>query len=323
MREQKLILLFGMPRSGTTWIGKIFDSHGDTFYLHEPDSVRPVANLPLVVGQKQTDLIKTPVKNWLAVNDEKVTASRPFFPKTYLNFWQYQLFLVSAYLSKISHRLNLPFFRKPIRVQSTPPVIVWKSIESLARIGGIQQASNAFSIQILRHPCGHIASTLRGEKQHKFDSSTPIFEDWDLFDKLLQQTGEQRFTLNNIKQMQPEERLAVRWGLLNDAALAQAKDGQSDVLVYEDVCREPKQTVQRLFASLGLSYTTATDDFISGSTEKEDEAYYATNKSPLVAAYKWQKELSLEQQQRIQRIVSQFDSYEYYRDDFNVQAEAG
>lgn len=29
------ILLFGLPRSGTTWLGKLFDSHPDTLYRHE------------------------------------------------------------------------------------------------------------------------------------------------------------------------------------------------------------------------------------------------------------------------------------------------
>ena len=225
-------------------------------------------------------------------------------------------------MSKVTHRLKLPLFKKPVRIQSTPPVIVWKSIESLARIGGIQASHDAFAVQILRHPCGHIASTLRGEKQHKFDSSTPIFEDWDLFDKLLKQTNEQRFTLADIQKMQPEERLAVRYGLLNDAALSQMDTTQSMVLVYEDVCRSPKQAVQSLFNSLKLSYTPATDEFISGSTEKDDDAYYATNKSPLVAAYKWRKELSAEQQLRIHNIVRQFEVYQYYRDDFDINAEA-
>jgi Sulfotransferase family len=35
-----LILVLGAPRSGTTWLGKIFDSHPDVLYRHEPESPR-------------------------------------------------------------------------------------------------------------------------------------------------------------------------------------------------------------------------------------------------------------------------------------------
>ena len=31
-------LLFGMPRPGTPWLGKVFDSQPATLYRHEPDS---------------------------------------------------------------------------------------------------------------------------------------------------------------------------------------------------------------------------------------------------------------------------------------------
>ena len=34
-----LIFLCGMARSGTSWLGKILDSHPDTLYRHEPDIV--------------------------------------------------------------------------------------------------------------------------------------------------------------------------------------------------------------------------------------------------------------------------------------------
>ena len=46
--NQPLILLFGQPRSGTTWIGKIFDSHPDTLYRHEPDSGSALKSIPLI-----------------------------------------------------------------------------------------------------------------------------------------------------------------------------------------------------------------------------------------------------------------------------------
>ena len=36
-----LILVVGAPRSGTTWLAKIIDSHPDVLYRHEPDETLP------------------------------------------------------------------------------------------------------------------------------------------------------------------------------------------------------------------------------------------------------------------------------------------
>ncbi len=54
MKEQpmgnKLLLLFRMSRSGTTWLGKILDSHPDVLYIHEPDSEIKIKSVPLFAG---------------------------------------------------------------------------------------------------------------------------------------------------------------------------------------------------------------------------------------------------------------------------------
>ena len=42
------IVILGAPRSGTTWLAKIFDSHPQVTYLHEPDTVIRHASLPRV-----------------------------------------------------------------------------------------------------------------------------------------------------------------------------------------------------------------------------------------------------------------------------------
>lgn len=317
MTNRNVVLLFGLPRSGTTWIGKLFDSHKDTYYLHEPDSAEPDFTMPLLTSADYSKKhIDSNIHRWLQPTNEKVIASRPFFRKSYMNSLQWNLFLLSAYTCKITTRFRLPFFKKPIRLQSTAPLTVWKSIESLGRLHAIQKSTNAFSIQILRHPCGQIASTLRGEKKHQFDGSIPTCEDWDLFEKLLKQSAESRFLLEDIKAMRPEERLALRWGIVNDFALKQSNGENSFVLVYEDLCRHPKVKLEQLFDMVGLTFSKETQEFLKKSISGEDESYYATKKTPLVAAYKWRSELTKEQQIRIAAIVSQFKSGQYYSDDF-------
>lgn len=318
MEKSKLILLFGMPRSGTTWIGKLFDSHIDTNYLHEPDSVEPNYQVPLLLDddEHQTKALLANVDKWMISNAEKVIASRPFFKKSFINPLQFSLFLCSAYLGKVCGRLKLPFFKHPIRWTAVPPVTVWKSIESLGRMSQIQRAKNAFAIQILRHPCGQISSTLRGEELHLFDGGVPIYQDWDLFEKLLKQANETRFSLDDIKEMPIESRLALRWGIINDFALTRIDEQNSITLVYEELCRAPLETTKALFEQVGLAFQQETENFIKSSTESNDGAYYATNKSPLVAAYKWRDKLTSIQIDNIKAMVANFASGKYYLDDF-------
>ncbi|MCW8833519.1 MAG: sulfotransferase [Colwellia sp.] len=316
--KPKLVLLFGLPRSGTTWIGKLFDSNKHTNYLHEPDSVEPDFNIPLLMKEHDAleSRLKDNVKRWLKPSAEKVIASRPFFKKSYMSAWQWSLFVLSSYAGKLFAKLKLPLFTKPIRMHKQAPVTVWKSIESLGRMSAIQLFSDACAVQIIRHPCGQIASTFRGENMKQFDGSIPTSEDWDLFDKLLKQSGETRFSLDEIKLMEPEERLAIRWGIINDFALKAAKGNKSIVLIYEDLCRNPKAKITEIFAQVGLSLEQETLDYIAESTGKEDSAYYATKKTPLTAAYKWRDELTDQQQQRILQIVKRFDAGKYYLNDF-------
>jgi hypothetical protein len=313
----RLVLLFGMPRSGTTWIGKLFDSHKDTYYLHEPDSVMPDYEMPLLMGETcQPNRLSQHVKTWLSPDSEKVIASRPFFNKSYLGFLPWRLFLFTAYACKLTARLGLPFMRRPLRIQSKPPVLVWKSIESLGRLPALHLTSNTISIHIMRHPCGQIASTLRGEEMAQFDGSLISSQDWDLFEKLLKQSGETRFSLQQIKAMTPEERLTLRWGIINDYALQIQASEKAVVLIYEDLCRDPKGQLTELFNKVGLELAEQTSQYLDQSTQGEDKAYYATRKNPLVAAYKWREQLTPAQQQRIALMMSHFKSAAYYADDF-------
>ena len=79
-----LILLFGMPRSGTTWLGKIFDSHPDTLYRHEPDSKGTLNQIPLfpIVSDKEKyrEFLEKYIKKLPEIQDEKVSASLPISP---------------------------------------------------------------------------------------------------------------------------------------------------------------------------------------------------------------------------------------------------
>src|SRR4051794_31786731 len=68
------ILVLGFPRSGTTWLAKIFDSHPDVLYRHEPDELT------------MTDPGLTPaaqIRAWLLQRGLRAAGKRPSFPKSW------------------------------------------------------------------------------------------------------------------------------------------------------------------------------------------------------------------------------------------------
>ncbi len=68
------ILVVGAPRSGTTWLAKIIDSHPDVLYRHEPDEVLP----------PPVPLTEAAVPPWLLAGPPAalpVASKRPFFPE--------------------------------------------------------------------------------------------------------------------------------------------------------------------------------------------------------------------------------------------------
>ncbi len=314
----QLLLLFGMPRSGTTWLGKLFDAHRQTAYLHEPDSVSPNREwgLLLAPGASDCEFVRGQVQQWLSANSDKIIASRPFFPKDYCNLASWLVFLATASGAKVVGKLGRPGLLKPLRPQADrAAVTVWKSIESLGRMAEINRCVGSKSIHILRHPCGHIASTLKGQDGGLFDGHLPVWEDWELYDKLIEQSGDSRFSTAALRNMTIEERLVVRWGVMNDYALKWGRqDANNKIILYEDLCARPAEVFREVLQHAGLLPDEQSLDYLRSSTSADDLAYYSKQKVPLLAAYRWKQQLPPDVQKRIMDMSSLFDAGSYYRD---------
>src|SRR5690348_2541774 len=71
--SESVILVVGSPRSGTTWLAKIIDSHPDVLYRHEPDDFVPA-------GHKDA---LTELQLWLRERRLRAAAKRPRFRKSW------------------------------------------------------------------------------------------------------------------------------------------------------------------------------------------------------------------------------------------------
>ncbi|WP_353249432.1 sulfotransferase [Salinisphaera sp. T31B1] len=319
---RQLLLLFGMPRSGTTWLGKLFDSHPHVLYRHEPDTWRP---LPALGDQVCRAEFAGNLRDFVAAMPDfrslRVAGKRPLFAKAYGSSTGFQLMRASAELARVASRVYAEF---PILVhqngdQDAERLLVWKSIQSLGRLPEmLAMLEQARGIHILRHPCGYIASVRRGIQSKSFTDNSADSLVYGVARRSVGTPVGERFGFDDGHQQQlsaltPEERLAWHWVLINER-VHMALTGSDRYLPvhYETICRDPLRGVQSMFDFAGLSVSDQTRDFVASSTQRSRADYYSVFKDPEVAAWRWRDELDSDTVQRVMAIVSRSDVGQAY-----------
>jgi len=296
-----MILILGSGRSGTTFLAKLFDSHPEVIYRHEPDSIIISKNIPFqpkidelihYIPETQTYI------NKLASNRAPKTLHTPFFPKRYRtplrqNIYKF-LTLSIKLLAKIpilEHHLQIPDLLTP---GCKIPVPVIKSVNSLNRARLFSEAfPDIHIIHIIRHPCGVVSSQIRGTKQHLMNSIM-------FFDSIYRMSYTHQYKLerNDIESRSLEEQTAFQWMVMNDQVLMEMKDNPRYRMVrYEDLCLNTSKVISELFTFCGLDQNSQTDAFINYLEHQNtnDAPYFSVVRSPRKTAYKWRNELSDDQ----------------------------
>jgi hypothetical protein len=311
------ILLVGMPRSGTSWVSKIFDSHPDVAYFHEPDSSIKLDFLNLIDDRDLDESTSTKVRETLTsfwdLKEERVIGSLPIFRKSYLTPLQLQIYRLTNSASKYSARvLGVPLAlpHRPIRGAA---VKVWKSIESLGRVAQLKQAmgDSLKVVQIARHPAGQVYSTLSGEARKQFGSYQAA-EDEQLFREILdtKTAAGLGLSFDSFSGMTPSQRLAAKWAIYNDHAI---ESGACDfILNYESLCRSPLPLIKQVFSALGMGLTPEVERFIVSSTSKNQSRYYSVFKDPLASSMKWKEKLDDAQKAQIAAVLKDSRAYRMF-----------
>lgn len=307
------ILLFGSPRSGTTWLGKIFDSHPHTLYRHEPDSWGRLNWMPLAPHVDDTERYAERLRAFVAglprSRETKVAGTLPRFSKDYYSPLQNLFDRASVAAAKIAARaLGEVRVPSPSRRAEANARLVWKSIESVGRLGVTARAlPSARIIHIVRHPCGYVGSVLRGEKQRRFTSDEAAAEDFGLIAAISDTQPARRYGIDvqTARGFHPAERMAWSWVIFNEKAMEDSQ-GLPNVhmLIYEALCHQPGEVARELFQHCGLSWPEQTQAFLGASTSRNNSAYYSVFKDPEAAAQRWRKELDPDIQRRIMDVVA-------------------
>jgi hypothetical protein len=318
--DHPLVLLMGLPRSGTTWIAKMFDSHPNTVYCHEADRGVILRSMPLAPDISEADALapiaQTFADNLLKNTDPHVVGSQPQFHKEYRTGIAAALHQLSTISAKGASAVGWKWPILPmVNYDKVPNLrVIWKSVISIGRVGVFVRAlKNRHAIVLLRHPCGHVASLLRGEAEHKFPF--PPSEDYRLFEILLntRPARERKLTVDYLTSIHPAERLAWRWVIMYEKALQDIQGVEGCMSIrYEDVCARPELHAREMFEFCSLPWTSATSNFLKNSTASEKKKYYAVFKNPLKSAMRWQSDLSADDIDRIYRVVQESDLGKLY-----------
>ncbi|MFQ5347763.1 MAG: sulfotransferase [Rhodothalassiaceae bacterium] len=268
-----LILLIGSGRTGTTWIGRIFDSVPRTIYLHEPDLVVYDPSFPVVPDPDDMPALVPVADHFLdrlkRARPLKAVAARPILKKPYRSTPAHHLRVGLIYglrgletvIGSRVQGLHIPDLVARRRLAGLATVI--KSVTGLARLPIFAAARPQMPIvHVIRHPCAVAASLLRGIRKGKMPR--PRLHDRQLRLPPARRRGLDRTAADRLDDL---ECAAWRWLIMNDWALeACPPDARVRVLRYEDMARDPVTKARGLLHWCGLPWTPATETFLERSS---------------------------------------------------------
>ncbi|ETX01894.1 MAG: hypothetical protein ETSY1_05630 [Candidatus Entotheonella factor] len=305
-----MILLLGSARSGTTWLAKIFDSHPDVLYRHEPDFELTTTALPPFVAAddlgQYVDAARDYLQQLCDVRAPQAIAKRPLFPKRYRTSAQHLLWYSHLALAASLRRLpvlgtrltaSVPAYLNPDA--TVRPVI--KSVMSMGRAGVYARAlAKGHVVIIIRHICGYVESVVRGVRLGKMPGALHL-------NMLASMPQAQRRDLSadRLRGMDLVEQCAWRWVLQNEIALEQTRGlKNTTILKHDDLCDNPMTAAQKMFAFCDLDWDDQTAAFIAASSgQSENGQYFSVYRSSAEEANKWRTSLTREEQERILAIA--------------------
>lgn len=310
MNTNKLILLCGFSRSGTTWLSKIFDSIPSTILFSEPDkrinTHLKFSKVPHCVGKgnhRANEDYKDSL-NELLNNFYCNLRSYPYFEKTYTAIPQSLYWMISFYsqlLNVINEKGNFEQVKLPnfCFKNNCSVDVVWKSVNQLSNIRFLQTTFPDMKvIFLLRNPFSTLASILNHEKmtidgqdfRRIFErKNAPFFEKYDI-------------KMQEIASWCELKKKAFLWRVDCESALIAGNESPNFMTVlYEDLVMDPSGLTEKILGFLGIEMPVETRRFLFQSSGKlkppfisklVSSGYFGVYRKPGINLDKWKTKIS-------------------------------
>jgi hypothetical protein len=322
--DRDFVVIAGAPRSGTSWVGKIFDSHPDVLYRNEPDTVLNEDRLPFLILPGGSDpyvaIAADYMDRMLRTPTVKSAGHVPNFPKSY---FRWGLGAVHAGIVHVARMLAAGPNGARLAARRLPDLVdidanrelhlVVKTVSAQGRLEAFLRAAPRMRVVcLLRHPCGQASSMLRGMRVGKLPKREPFIDD------VLATPAASRYglTREGLMAAPVAEQWAWNWVAMNELALAAAAGHpHSMVMTYESLCADPAGGARQLFAFAGLAWNPQSEEFLQASTRGSGKArYHSVFRNTASAATKWRDELSVDEQRSILDVLDQSSLARHWRD---------
>jgi hypothetical protein len=316
------ILVLGAPRSGTTWLAKIIDSHPDVLYRHEPDAMIPA---PSALAP---DALPALLARWAADRSPHTVTKQPYFRKSWQPGWARGVRSLLAAVVSAAARLAGPFdalghLRLPDLAVRPAPRLTIKSVSWSADAAILARTlPDSRTVFILRHPCGQVASVMRGNRQQRFDLQT---EGTDMpFDEVatIRFAASHRTAEAAFQALSDAAKYAWSWRALNEPTYAAlAAQSNVHVVLYEALCAEPERLARRIMKFAGLDWNDQTEGFVVRSSSHAGKTgYHAILRNAAAAAENWRTTMPPADQAAVRSVVAASPLARFWPDLLNAPA---
>jgi Sulfotransferase domain len=302
--KAKPILLTGIPRSGTTWVGRMLVTGGGLGYLNEPFNLA-----------RSPGTVRVPVGHWFPYVTEENEAD-VLARLTKLLRFRYPL---ARELSHCRNRTDLLHTMKTwkdfVRSRGRRPLV--KEPHAVFSSAWFAQRLDADVVVIVRHPAAVVSSWTR--LGWSFDFQNLLEQPALIRDRLARFEQELRTALEPSADV--VGRIALLWRVVYET-VADLNDEleQLTIVRHEDLSRDPIEGFRALYERLGLSFSRETERAIAASSSADNPKETAVDRphetridSRANLAH-WKNRLTQDEVRRV-RELTEPAATRYYTDD--------